>query len=137
MKLERNQVISEVLDLQNSHEEEMCKLKETQDYLTEKLQIASVENDSKLKIQELEDYHKKEVTYMERVQEDFKMRCEMLENDKRDQSENIEQLVKTLNECEKSLHTLDSDKNRIAMDNEKERLRSSQMDFYMKDMQQK
>ena len=61
----------------------------------------------------------------------------MLESDKGRSEEGIEQLVKNLNECEKSLHSANSEKDRLIMDMEKERLRFSQIDFHLKDMQQK
>lgn len=99
---DRDRLASSVLDIQKSHENELCNLKGTLEYLTEKMSVLTFERQSKEIIQELEERHCGEVNSLERLLEDLRVKCETYELERKEQMTKVEFFMRDLSEIEKN-----------------------------------
>jgi len=136
IKVDRDRLTSSVLDIQRTHENEICNLKGTLDYLAEKISILNYERDSKEVLREQEARHRDEISAHEKVLGELRVRLDRAEVSLGEWQQKGEYFMAEAEEAEKKLHTVLSDKQRMLMDLEKERLRFSQNEFELKDIRQ-
>lgn len=136
IKSDRDRLTQSVLDIQKAHENEICNLKGTLEYLAEKISILNFERDSAQILKEEEEKHRKEISTLSATCEDLSKKCEQYEFERNEQAQKVQLFMNDLQEIEKNLHLALSDKEKVLMDLEKERLSSGQLDFELKDVRQ-
>lgn len=93
VKLDRDRMATSILDQQRTHENEICNLKGTLDYLAEKMSILSQERESKEVLREMEDRHREETFQLERIQEDMRAKCERYDFERNEQTQKVADFV--------------------------------------------
>ena len=127
IKQDREKLVETVLNQQKTHENEICNLRGTMDYIAEKMQILNLERESKEVLAQLEERHKEEVSSMERVIDEFKSKCEKYEMERGDQTQKVSEFMKDLQMIEQNLHEALNDKEKVMTELEKEKLKNSKI----------
>lgn len=136
IKVDRDRLTSSVLDIQRTHENEICNLKGTLDYLAEKISILNYERESKEILREQEERHRDEISAFEKISEELRTRLDRADVANSEWKAKADYFMAEAQSAEQKLHSTLSDQQRTLMDLEKERLKHQQSDFSLHDLQQ-
>lgn len=136
IKVDRDRLTSSVLDIQRTHENEICNLKGTLDYLAEKISILNYERESKEILHEQEERHRDEISAFEKISEELRTRLDRADVANSEWKSKADYFMAEAQSAEQKLHSALSDQQRSLMDLEKERLKASQTNFELKDLRQ-